>query len=187
MAKSIGKKAVDGGLEIDRISLANLVSKKNHKTKTAADAAGRPAHPTAGPGIKKANLALLGVLAVLVLLMGLTALFKPHEFSLTFRQGTGKSNTPHADYLRVGPITTTLANEDIVKFSIDIKCKNIKVKEQLARRDSQIRNTIIAVLTAPGTEAFIVKRDYESVRVKIKESLSDLPVDDIYFSELLLY
>jgi flagellar basal body-associated protein FliL len=188
MAKTFGKKTVDGGLEIDKISLTNLALTPPRKSTTQTDPAGRPANSEgAYPGVKKTNLVVLAVLAVLVLLMALTALFKPQEFSITFRQGTEKPNAPLKNYLRIGPITTTLANEDIVKFSIDIECENAKLKEWLAGKDALIRDKVIAVLTEPGTEAFLVKRDYESVRAKILERLSDLPVSNIYFSELLLY
>lgn len=190
MAKTFGKKTGDGGFEIDKVSLANLASKSTRNPTTATDPADRPAPPKsegARFGIKKTNLAVLAVLAVLMLLMALTAFFKPQEFSITFRQGTEKPDVPLKNYLRIGPITTTLANEDIVKLSIDIECKNAELKEWLAGKDALIRDKVIAVLTEPGTETFLVKRDYESVKTKIKERLGDLPVDSIYFSELLLY
>jgi flagellar basal body-associated protein FliL len=129
----------------------------------------------------------LTILAVLVLLMALTARFKPQEFSITYQSRQEKPGVPLENYLRVGPVTTTLANEDIVKFSIDIECKTLELKEKLAGKDSQIRDKIIAVLMEPGTDTLIAKRDFEAVKAKIKERLGDLPVDDIYFSELLLY
>lgn len=130
---------------------------------------------------------LVAILAVLALLMALTALFKPDDLSFTIRPETETSDSPLENYLRVGPVTTTLANEDIVKFTIDIECQNAELKEKLARKDSQIRDNIIAVLTEPGTETLISKRDFDTIKAKIKERLSDLPVNEIYLSELLLY
>jgi flagellar basal body-associated protein FliL len=189
MATPPGNKSADGGLEIDKISLANIYSKNGGEPMAGGDAGQPTPPPAAGPprGDKNSNLALLAFLAVLALLMALTALFKNQDFSITLLPGANKSDAPLETYLRVGPVTTTLANEDIVKFSIDINCKTPELKKQLAGKDSLIRDKIIAVVTEPETETLIAKRDYEAVKAKIKERLGDLPVEDIYFSELLLY
>lgn len=200
MAKGPGKKTAEGGLELDKINLSGLASENARKPARIGDpgvgtenpAAGisdqKPAADNALQNKKKFNLALISFLAILALLMALTAFFKQQDFSFSFL--SGESDTLFENYLRVGPVTATLANEDIVKFSIDIDCGNADLKEQLAGKDSQIRNKIVDVLTAPGTDELIKKRDYETIKAKIKENLGDLTSDDIndiYFADLLMY
>lgn len=200
MAKEPREKTAGSGLELDKINLSSLAAGNARKpshvgdsgsgTKdTAAGAADQdPTAENTRRNKKKFNLALISVLAILVLLMVLTALFKRQDFSITFQPG--ESGPSAENYLRVGPVTATLANEDIVKFSIDIDCGNADLKEQLAGKDTQIRDKIVAVLTEPGTEELIKNHDYDAIKAKIKKGLGDLDsesVNDIYFSELLMY
>jgi len=207
MAKKPGEEAAGSGLELDKINLSGLGSGNARKPMHVEDpgvgvedsvvgskgsASGvpgpKPAAENTPQNKKKSNLTLISILAVLALLMALTAFFKQQDYSFTFL--SGKSDTSQENYLRVGPVTATLSNEDIVKFSIDIECGNADLKEKLAEKDTQIRDKIVAVLTAPGTEELIKKRDYEAIKAMIKENLGGLGHDaikEIYFAELLLY
>lgn len=193
MAKEPSKTHLDSGLELDKINLPNISSRDESGPKPAQNPVAGGTHRKPAPesmpqNEKKTNLALFSVLAVLVLLMALTAFFKQPNY--TFKFLSGESDAPYENYLRVGPVTATLANEDIVKFSIDIDCGSDDLKEQLAGKDTQIRDKIVAVLTAPGTEELIKKREYEAIKAKIKESLDGLgseSINDIYFHELLTY
>lgn len=201
MTKDPRKKNTDNGLELDKINLSAAASEKARKPMRAENPAVGNKGPASGaPGQKppaaesmpqnkkKSNLALISALAFLVLLMALAALFKQQD--LSFNYLSGKSGTSKENYLRVGPVTATLANDDIVKFSIDIDCGDADLKDKLAGKDTQIRDKIIAVLTAPGTEELIQKHDYEAVKARIKKNLGDLGVgtiNDIYFAELLMY
>lgn len=191
MAKIPGNNSTEGGLELDEISISGIAPDSSQDPKAGrGPEAGGPASsaPEDTPrGKKKVNLPLMIFLGVLVLLMALTAVFKKQDFSISRLTGSEKGASPLESYLRIGPVTTTLVNEDIVKFSIDIDCKTPELKAQIAGKDSQIRDDIIAVLTDPETGALIARRDFEAVKVRLKERFGDLPVGDIYFSELLLY
>lgn len=200
MAKKPEKETVGSGLELDKINLSSLASgSARNPTRVKDPGVGAKGSASGGLGPrpeaenmpqnkKKSNMALILFLAILALLMAFTAFFKQKD--LTFRLLPGESGTSLENHLRVGPVTATLANEDIVKFSIDIECGNADLKEKLAEKDTQIRDEIVAVLTAPGTEELIKRRDFETIKAMIKENLGDLGQDaikEIYFAELLLY
>jgi len=188
MAKIYGKKPADGGFELDRINLTSFVS--GNSRKPAENAGQAPAPENAPRRDRQSHMSLVTFLAILALLMAFTALFKKQEFTFNLPSETSRSGTHLENYLRVGPVTATLANEDIVKFSIEIDCGNAEMKERLAGKDTQIRDQIVSILTEPGTEELIAKRDFKAVKAKIKErigSIGTVPVEEIYFSELLLY
>lgn len=138
---------------------------------------------------RKENMTLRSILLItgLVLLMALTALLQKNNLSFSFF--SEESKVAPKSYLRVGPVTTTLANEDIIEFSVDIDCGNAKRKTKLAKKDSEIRDTIMSVLTTPGTEELIRNREYDVIKSKIKERLAGIsaPIEDVYVAEILLY
>jgi flagellar basal body-associated protein FliL len=181
------------GLELDKISLSGFpqgtAPKPESERKPATAKAGRPATPKKNKPRNriKTNLPLLAVLAALALFIALATVFKKQDFSISPLKGSEGAVSSPESYLRVGPITTTLANDDIVKVTIDIDCKTPKLKERISGKDSQIRDQIIAALMEPETGALLSGHDYEAVKARIRERIGDLPVGHIYFSELLLY
>lgn len=175
-------------MELDKINLSNILSSDTRESMPAADQASPPPLGTTSHSKKISIRALAAFLAVLALLAVITIFNKQQDITLTYLNGS--TSTSLENYLRVGPVTATLANEDIIKFSIDIDCGNADLKEQLAGKDTLIRDKIVAVLTAPGTEALIKKSDYETVKANLKESLGDIgsePIGDIYVADLIIY
>jgi flagellar basal body-associated protein FliL len=137
---------------------------------------------------KTSTLPLLTILAILAILMVITIFFKRQELSFTFLGGKGDASMEN--YLRVGPITATLANEDIIRFSVDIDCMDKKLKERLSGKDSKIRDRIVSIITAPDTEELLKKQRYDEIKTKIKKSLDGIssePIGDIYFADIIIY
>ena len=188
MVKDPDKKTAKNGLEIDKINLSNIPANDTSKAVPAADQAPSPP-PEKMP--RNRNVSILAVaitLAGLALFLGITVFFKQQDLTFDYLSGTTDSSLEN--YLRVGPVTATLANEDIVKFSIDIDCGNADLKTQLTEKDTQIRDKIVSVLTAPETEELIKKRDYEAIKAILKESLGDMGLEsirNIYVADLLMY
>jgi flagellar basal body-associated protein FliL len=176
------------GLELDRMNLSELLSNSDRKPSPQVDAK-TPSPGDKAPNSKKVNiLILVASLAVLALIMILTVLFKQQDFSFTFEDGQPVSTLE--SYLRIGPISATLADEDIINFSVEIDCKNRKLKEKLTKKDSQIRDRIVSVITTPGIEMMLKEQRYEEIKARIKESLDNIssePVGDIYFADIIIY
>ena len=186
MAKDPDKETAENGLERNKINLSNILSEDSSKSVPAADQTPPPATmPNSG---KRSILSVAVILSVLALLAIIAIFFKQQDLTITYMTGT--TDTSPENYLRVGPVTATLANEDIVKFSINIDCRNADLKAQLAEKDTQIRDKIVSVLTAPETEELIKKRDYEAIKAVLKESFGDIgpeSIRNIYIADLLMY
>jgi flagellar basal body-associated protein FliL len=105
--------------------------------------------------------------------------------SLSFRNTVVSGN-----YLRVGPISTTIRDNEVIRLSLEIGYRNDAAKRRLIQKNSRIRDTIVSVLTEPDTTVLLEKHQYEAVRKKIKAHLRKMcaePIDEVYFSELLTY
>lgn len=185
----MGKDTSENGLELDKINLSQL-------SPTSVDEP-KPKSPPPPPIAEEETfrekkrfrrLTLIIAPAVLAALICLIVIFKQQNFSFGFL--SGKTGSSVESYLRVGPISATLANEDIINFSLDIDCGSEALKERLAGKDSQLRDRILSVITAPGTEELLETRQYAEIKAKIKESLGDVtsePIGDIYFADIIVY
>jgi flagellar basal body-associated protein FliL len=187
MKKNSGGENEKNGLELDKIEI------KGHAPNASSPKpAPQPSSPTAAEAPdhlekKRTRLTLIVAPVALILLIFLIVLFKQQNFSFNFL--TGETSTAE-NYLRVGPISATLANNDIINFSLDIDCRNEDFKEKLSGKDSQLRDKILSVITAPGTEELLENQQYEEVKAKIRESLGNItsePIGDIYFAEIIVY
>lgn len=125
---------------------------------------------------------------LLVLLTVLAFQYARQDLSLSFQGGSRGGTSEH--YLRVGPVSATLPNSDIVKLSVDIGCRNKSDRKRLAEKDSLLRNQIVSVLTEPETGSLFEDQRYDEVKAKIKKGLEQIgekPVGEIYFSELRVF
>ena len=189
MVKYPDKETVESGLELDKINLSNILSDDSSKSVLPeTDRTPTPPPETTPRNEKSPILPAVVILAVVASLAVIAFFFKQQDLTINYMTGT--TDTSPENYLRVGPVTATLANEDIVKFSIDIDCRNADLKAQLAEKDTQIRDKIVSVLTAPETEALIKKRDFEAIKAMLKESFADISpesIRNIYVADLLMY
>ncbi len=182
-----GKKAADG-LELDKINLSDFAQGNALRPMPDADESPQQPPDNASKRYKKFRMALFAILGILVLLMALIALVKQQD--LSFGLFTGKSDGSLKGHLKVGPISATLSNDDIIRFTVDIDCGNEKLKDVLSKRDSQIRDKIVSIITTPEAEQLLEKRQYDALKSKIRKGLDDIttePIGDVYFSDLITY
>lgn len=129
------------------------------------------------------------VTGVLLITAILLLVFGKMNINLPFYT-KGTSQTP-GNYLRVGPVTATIGSNDIVRLTVEINCKNKKVKNEMSQMDSRIRDKIVNVLNNPDTQRLLISNDYDTLRARIKDNIAtlvpDQAVEDIYFSEFLTY
>ena len=188
MAKNNGKKSSENGLEIDRINLSNISSNAPRKPMPAADQKPSPSSESKFRNKKVTILTLAISLSVLALALVFSFFFK--QQSLTFTYLSGEKGPALENHLQVGPISATLANDDIINLTVDIDCKNNDIMKQLDGKDSLIRDKILDILTAPDTTELLNKQQYNEIKTRIRKSLADISSDDIgpvYISDLLIY
>jgi len=186
MGKKTSKESSENGLELDKITLSNLSSNSvpQKPTPKSPPAAEKNDHQEK----KWLRPALIVTMTTLAVLICLFIVLNRQDFSFSFL--SSKTGNTAENCLRVGPISATLANDDIINFSLDIDCGSESLKERLSGRDSQLRDKILAVITAPGTDKLLENKQYEEVKTKIRESLGTVisePIGEIYFAEMIMY
>lgn len=189
MEKNHSSPPTGNGLELDKIEIPKRASPKA-RNKPTANTKQKPAFPpeTTSPGKKHLRLTLIAVITTLAVLGTLAIYLKKQDLAIS--SFSGKNIAVPENYLRVGPISATMKDNDIIRLSVDIGCKNNAIKKRLAEKESLIRHKIVSVLTAPGTDTLIKKHQYDAVRKKIKESIEKMygePIGEVYFAELLTY
>jgi flagellar FliL protein len=74
----------------------------------------------------------------------------------------------------VPEITTNLISGDFVRIQFKIQTENTKAKEELEKRDFQVRNIIIQELSEMSTEQFKGKAGIANLETLIKEQVNEL-------------
>lgn len=189
MEKKHSSQPPGSGLELDKIEIPTRSSPDAiRKSTSGAEQKSAFSSETASSGKKHLLLILTAVITTLALLAALAAFLKKQDLAVSYfsvEKTVGSEN-----YLRVGPISATMKNNEIIRLSVDIGCENKAIKKRLAEKDPLIRDKIVSVLTAPGTETLLKKQQYDTVRAKIKESLEQIygeSIGEVYFAELLTY
>lgn len=177
------------GLELDTIELPTPpLSSSGHKSRSDTEPKSTFSLETASHGQRHLRLTFTAVITTLALLAALAIYLKKQSLEVSFLSLEKKAASD--SYLRVGPISATLKNNEVIRLSLDIGCENDAAKKRLAEKDSRIRDKIVSVITAPDTITLLEKHQYDAVRSKIKEGLEKLygePVGEIFFAELITY
>ncbi len=132
----------------------------------------------------------LSIIIGVLLFAGMSILFYEREELLFLFRTNQTSNLP-SQYFRVGPLSATTANNDLVKVTLDIACKNKKLKNKVSKMDSLIQDQIVRVLSRPETQQLLQANDFNTLQANLRMELNTLfpeqAIDDIYFSEFLTY
>lgn len=185
-----------GAIELDKIEIPTLPPQKKQpkepqeSTETKVSSAPKPEAPVKPPSdLKGQHWKLSIIVGGVALAAVLMFVFYGNTLNLPFI--SKKISGPPANYLKVGPVTATISNNDIVKMTVEINCKNKKVKNKLKKMDLVIRDRMLNVLNKPDTQKLLKSNDYNAIRSRIKENLialmPDQAIQDVYFSEFLTY
>ena len=177
------------GLELDRLELPSRSSPET-VDKSTAGSEQKTALSSGTDWFRKRHLwlALTAVTVTLALLTIMAIYMKKQNLEVSFL--TLKNTSFSNSYLHVGPVTATIRNDEIIRLSLNIACKNDAVKERLAEKDSRIRDKIVSVISAPETKTLLENHQYEVIRGKLKQSLDTIygnAIGEIYFDELITY
>jgi flagellar FliL protein len=113
------------------------------------------------------TISLIGAVALVVIM------------KLTGPEYDGKVKEPTIDEIvessvDVPEITTNLINGDFVRIQFKIQTENTKAKEELEKRDFQVRNIIIQELSEMSTDQFKGKEGIANLEGLIKEHVNKL-------------
>ncbi|MFB6466647.1 flagellar basal body-associated protein FliL [Cytobacillus sp. Hz8] len=90
----------------------------------------------------------------------------------------------------VPEITTNLAGEDFIKISFKIQTDSKKAKEELEKRDFQVKNIIIEELSEKKAEDLKGKEGKtkfeEDLKMKIDGLMQEGKIEQVYITECLL-
>ncbi len=187
------EKPTDNGLELDKIDVGGPPPRQSSR-KAPQSNGDQPPLPTTAPSVGWRRPSLLLIAAVAM--VGFTAFFLQQK-TFFFNFLTGGGGNTHEEYLRVGPLTASLAQKELVRLTIDIDCNSKRLKEKIATADARLRNRIVAVLADPAVESLYRKRNFKAIKARIRSEiraelrpeLADARKDigPIYIAELLLY
>lgn len=90
----------------------------------------------------------------------------------------------------VPEITTNLASDDFIRISFKIQTDSKKAKEELEKRDFQVKNIIIQELSEKKTEDLKSKEGKtaleEDLKVKINKLMQEGKIEHVYITDSLL-
>lgn len=150
-----------------------------------------PAPHNTKPALAKQRLAVALFSVLLVLTIGLALLIaKPSQLNWSFFSQHPKQSTLDL-YARIGPLTTSAGQSSKLKLLLDVKCKHATAKEQLTQMETAISNQLLLALTRPEAQKCIQNRDFGAlksvIRSQIETILPQAAIEDVYFSDLLIY
>ncbi|MGZ9816585.1 flagellar basal body-associated protein FliL [Peribacillus simplex] len=128
-----------------------------------------------------AAITLVGVIAVVVV----TKLSDP----------TSAEDKPSIDEIvkssvEIPEITTNLAGNDYIKISFMVQTENKKAKEELEKRNFQVKNIIITELSEMKAEELTGKKGKEKLQEVLKTRLNELmeegKVEKVYITSSIL-
>ncbi|MGD6897547.1 flagellar basal body-associated protein FliL [Bacillus infantis] len=87
-------------------------------------------------------------------------------------------------------ITTNLASDDLIRISFKVQTDNKKAKEELEKRDFQVKNIIIEELSEKNADELQSKEGKQSLQDDLKTKINSLmqegKVEKVYITESLL-
>jgi len=179
------------GFEIDKIEIPQRTTAKGQLDQPSGESPEPGARKPLRSKISRQRLWLyMGIVGFMLVMIAAVVFSHQRETQQIPLNLNGSVALPEK-YLRVGPISTTINDQNYVKMTLDIGCKNTRAKEKLSRMKQTIQNKAADALTGPDCARYFTEKNFDAIRSRIKSAISDLAPDDaieeIYFSEFLTY
>jgi flagellar protein FliL len=138
--------------------------------------------------IKNKLLNTMLIILIVIAIAGGTAIY------LVLQKGKDPKEPTIDDILKtsvdVPEITTNLAGDDYIKISFKIQTDSKDAKEELTKRDFQVKNIIIEELSEKKAQDLKGKTGKSTLentmKLKINELMQDGKVEKVYITESLL-
>lgn len=141
--------------------------------------------------MKKNLLTIMLIILVAITLVGVIAVVVVTKLS----DPTSAEDKPSIDEIvqssvEVPEITTNLAGNDYIKISFMVQTENKKAKEELEKRNFQVKNIIIAELSEMKAEDLTGKKGKEKLQEALKTRMNELmeegKVEKVYITSSIL-
>ncbi|MEN8699468.1 flagellar basal body-associated protein FliL [Bacillus infantis] len=130
------------------------------------------------------------IILIAITLVGAVALVVVMKFT-----GEEKDKEPSIEEVLeasvdITEITTNLASDDLIRISFKVQTDNKKAKEELEKRDFQVKNIIIEELSEKNADELQGKEGKQSLQDDLKTKINSLmqegKVEKVYITESLL-
>ncbi len=130
-------------------------------------------------------LAIIVGAMVIIFFLWKTGLFKPSFLTKE------KVHKPWETYVNIGPIHTTVGKAGDVRMTVNINCKSPGLQEIVKKNSSAIKAHLLLSLNSPGVDQMVIKKDYKALKANIRDEINSVLngdyVDEVYFSDFLIY
>jgi flagellar protein FliL len=141
--------------------------------------------------MKKNLLTIMLIILVAITLVGVIAVVVVTKLS----EPTSAEDKPSIDEIikssvEIPEITTNLAGNDYIKISFTVQTENKKAKEELEKRNFQVKNIIITELSEMKAEELTGKKGKEKLQEELKTRMNELmeegKVEKVYITSSIL-
>ncbi|MGG0411524.1 flagellar basal body-associated protein FliL [Peribacillus simplex] len=141
--------------------------------------------------MKKNLLTIMLIILVAITLVGVIAVVVVTNLS----DPTSAEDKPSIDEIvkssvEIPEITTNLAGNDYIKISFMVQTENKKAKEELEKRNFQVKNIIITELSEMKAEELTGKKGKEKLQEALKTRMNELmeegKVEKVYITSSIL-
>ncbi len=141
--------------------------------------------------MKKNLLTIMSIILVAITLVGVIAVVVVTKLS----DPTSAEDKPSIDEIvkssvEIPEITTNLAGNDYIKISFMVQTENKKAKEELEKRNFQVKNIIITELSEMKAEELTGKKGKEKLQEALKTRMNELmeegKVEKVYITSSIL-
>lgn len=141
--------------------------------------------------MKKNLLTIMLIILVAITLVGVIAVVVVTKLS----EPTSAEDKPSIDEIveslvEVPEITTNLAGNDYIKISFMVQTENKKAKEELKKRNFQVKNIIITELSEMKAEELTGKKGkeklQEALKTRVNELMEEGKVEKVYITSSIL-
>ncbi|KIY21532.1 MULTISPECIES: flagellar basal body-associated protein FliL [Mesobacillus] len=133
---------------------------------------------------------IMSVMLVVILLVGTVAVVAVMKLKTSDNTKEPSIEEVLAASVDVPEVTTNLASNDYIKISFKIETDGKKAKDELEKRDFQVKNLIIYELSEKKAEDLKGKEGKmnleETLKVKLNELMQDGKIKKVYITGSLL-
>jgi len=176
------------GLELDKIDLSDILLAPG--TEKKAQKKGKKSRIKI-PSLNKANFKIALIIGAIILsLVIVYSLWDPTIIDLPFQE-SGSTVQMSKRIATVGPVMASYGKDDHIKMTVQIECKDTKLKDKILKLENRIQNNIVLMLNDPKARRLVRQGDFKALKPFIKKEVERLlknsGVKNVYFSQITRY
>ena len=176
------------GLELDKIDLSDILIAPG--TEKKAQKEGKK-FGIKIPSLNIANYKIALIIGAMILSLTIVYLLWDQTIiDLPFLE-SGSTARMSKRIVTVGPVMTSFGKDEHIKMTVQIECKNTKLKDKVLKLDQRIQNKIMLMLDDPKVRRLVRQGNFKALKPFIKKEVEQLlknsGVKDVYFSQITLY